>query len=105
MKNIGTCLLIFTILSSCSRSKDNTENLAVEKDWQLTKVDSIQIPFLGTPQLHDVDPKNRTMVFMQSGESEEEVFVANFDGEILHSFKAHGNTQVGFLRLTAPYTV
>ncbi|MEB2781162.1 hypothetical protein U3A58_12230 [Algoriphagus sp. C2-6-M1] len=74
----------------------------MEKNWQLIKVDSIQIPFLGTPRLDDVDPKNRRLVFMQSGQNEDEVFVANFDGEILHSFGANGNTLVGRLGLMAP---
>lgn len=102
MKLIGICLVIITVFTSCNRSKNNTDIQIKEKDWKLTKLDSIQIPFLGTPQLHDVDPKNRNVVFMQSGPDEEEIFVANFDGQILHSFDAHGNTMVGFLRLMAP---
>lgn len=102
MKSIGIYLIIIAVLSSCHRSENNTEAQTTEKNWQLIKVDSIQIPFLGTPQLHDVDPENQRLVFMQSGQNEEEVFVANFDGQILHSFEAHGNTLVGFLRLMAP---
>ncbi|WP_057938069.1 hypothetical protein [Algoriphagus resistens] len=102
MKFIGITLLIFIILSSCGGSRNELKSPETGQVWQLIKVDSIQVPFLGTPRLDDVDPKNRKVVFVQSGPDEEELFVANFDGQILHSFVAHGNTRVGYLNLMAP---
>lgn len=102
MKFIGICLVLLTFLSSCDRSEIDNEEQSTAKNARLVKLDSIQIPFLGTPRLDDVDPKNRKLVFIQSEQIKDEVFVANFDGEIIHSFDANGNTLVGNLNLMAP---
>lgn len=101
MKFIGICLVLLTFLFSCNRSEIDHEHQSSAKNGRLVKLDSIQIPFLGTPRLDDVDPKNRKLVFIQSGQTNIEIFVANFVGEIIHSFDANGNTLVGNLNLMA----
>ena len=102
MKFIGICLVLLTFLVSCNKSQIDQEEQSTAKNGRLVKLDSIQIPFLGTPRLDDVDPRNRKLVFIQSGQTNIEVFVANFAGEIIHSFDANGNTLVGNLNLMAP---
>ncbi|WP_339755660.1 hypothetical protein [Algoriphagus aquimarinus] len=65
-------------------------------------IDSIQIPFLGNPNLQDISPSNEKILFIESGPNDEEIFITNFNGEILNSFVTNGNTIVGHLRRIAP---
>ncbi|MDF2156992.1 hypothetical protein [Algoriphagus sp. CAU 1675] len=104
MNQFSFALLFFGILFF-SYSQKNNKKLEPEiqsKHYQLTVVDSIQIPYLGRPILQDISPYTQKILFIESGEYDEEIFTANFQGEIIHSFIANGNTIVGHLRRIAP---
>lgn len=98
-----SAFLSIVILSACSqKSEKNSEKETQLKDFNLVQVDSIKIPYLGNPILQDISPLNQKILFIEIGEYDEQIFTANFEGEILHSFSTNGNTIVGNLRRIAP---
>lgn len=68
------------------------------------KLDSIQIYHLGNPVVHDLDPGSKKVVFMENNRygKGEEIFVADFDGNILSSFIKDGDTRDTYGHLMAP---
>ena len=80
-------LLLFTFgKNSCTqkeKSKEETEGLPESKAINLAIVDSIQIPFLGNPMVQDISPIQQRIVFMDQKEYSEDIFVADFEGNIL----------------------
>lgn len=104
MKQI-LCSVFFSILilSACSQRNDQkSENESQLNHFNLTPIDSIRIPFLGNPILQDISPSTQKILFIESVQNDEEIFISNFKGEILHSFVTNGNTIVGTLRRIAP---
>ena len=100
--------VILIVLFSC----DKKENIQSEKsvtDLQVTfeKLDSIQINFLGSPTVHDLDPLSQRVVFMENNGSgrDEEIFVADFDGNILSSFIKDGDTRDTYGHIMAPLVI
>src|SRR5690606_38245611 len=55
------------------------------------KLDSIQIDFLGIPNVHDLDPKTGTVLFTELDQFQWDIMVADFDGNILNSFSKRGD--------------
>lgn len=103
MKKLLLLFLISGILLFSCSDKQNVQNIEVSaKQYEIIFTDSIKIPYLGNPILQDVSPSNQKILFTEIGEFDVEIFTANFDGEIIHSFIANGNTIVGNLKQIAP---
>jgi len=81
-------LLLFLI--SCN-SKGNTANNPLSQTVTFEMMDSIQVEYLGSPTVHDLDPIKRTFLFMEHREFSEEIMVADFDGNIQASFSKDGD--------------
>src|SRR5690554_758746 len=93
-------------LTSCN-PKDNTADSPLRQTVTLEKLDSIQIYHFGNPIVHDLDPMSKTVLFMENNGSgrEEEIFVADFDGNIVSSFIKDGDTRDTYGRLLAPLVI
>lgn len=103
MKKIFIPFLLLGILLPACSEKPAAQNIEVTvKQYEIILSDSIKIPYLGRPILHDISPSNQKILFTEIGEFDMEIFTANFDGEIIHSFISNGNTIVGNLKLVAP---
>ena len=103
------CLLSLSILLcfiSCN-PKENTANSTSSRTVILEKLDSIKIDYLGRPVVHDLDPVSETIIFMENNADGqgEEIFVADFDGNILASFIKDGDTRDTYGRLMAPLVI
>jgi hypothetical protein len=87
-------LILFIFFLSCnSKNQDSEviETASVQKSISLEKLDSIQIDYLGNPTVHDIDPKSGTVLFMDHKEFSEDIFIADFEGNILSSFSKFGD--------------
>lgn len=91
-------LLLFSLYScNLKTSKiDVGESLIV---ISLEKLDSIRIDYIGNPTVHDVDPKTGTVLFMDHKEFSEEIFIADFEGNIRSSFSKFGDMPDTYGRL------
>ena len=90
------------ILFSCASKNDgkvNTETSQSSKIVSFEKLDSIQIDYLGNPNVHDIDPRSGTILFMEHKQFTEDIMVANFEGEILSSFSTLGDVPDGYGKL------
>lgn len=90
------------ILFSCAPKNDgkvNTETSQSGKIVSFEKLDSIQIDYLGNPNVHDIDPRFGTILFMEHKQFTEDIMVANFEGEILASFSKLGDVPDGYGKL------
>lgn len=90
MKNLIFLFTILTFLSSCEK-KEHTASEKAVNFVSLQKLDSIQIYYLGTPIVHDIDPLSETVLFMEQKEFLAKILVADFDGNILHSYLKSGD--------------
>lgn len=90
MKNLIFLFAILTFLSSCEK-KEHTASEKAVNTVSLQKLDSIQIYYLGTPIIHDIDPLSKTVLFMEQKEFLAKILVADFDGKFLHSFLKSGD--------------
>jgi hypothetical protein len=87
-------LAFFILFISCnSKNQDSEviETASVQKSISLVKLDSIQIDYLGNPTVHDIDPKSGLVLFMDHKEFSEDIFIADFEGNILSSFSKFGD--------------
>jgi hypothetical protein len=86
-------LFLFGIFACTQKEKSGEEiqGLSESKSVTLTIVDSIQISFLGNPLVQDISPSQGRIVFMDQKEYSEEIFVADFEGDILSSFSKLGD--------------
>lgn len=81
-------------LNSCDyqeEKKEHTESEKTVNTFLFNKLDSIQIYYLGTPTVHDIDPISKMVLFMEHKEHSAEIMVADFDGNILNSFSKSGD--------------
>lgn len=103
------CLLSLSILLcfiSCN-PKENTANSTSSRTVTLKKLDSVQINYLGRPVVHDLNPLSQRVIFMENNGSgrDEEIFVADFDGNILSSFIKDGDTRDTYGHIMAPLVI
>ncbi|WP_209331544.1 hypothetical protein [Lunatimonas salinarum] len=73
-------------------------------ELMLVPVDSIEIPFIGKPVVHDINPGARRILFMDHRELGEEIYVVDFEGNILHSYTKFGDVPDRYGVLMAPLT-
>ena len=79
---------------SCTQKEKNGEEIkgpSERKSVTLTIVDSIQISFLGNPLVQDISPSQGRIVFMDQKDYSEDIFVADFEGNILSMFSKFGD--------------
>ena len=90
----SSLLMLFIFFLSCNSKNQDlevTETSSAQKSISLVKLDSIQIDYLGNPTVHDIDPKSGTVLFMDHKEFSEDIFIADFEGNILSSFTKFGD--------------
>ena len=98
MKYFIPTILLSLYLFSCASKEErkvNTETSQSGKTVSFEKLDSIQIDYLGIPTVHDLNPKSKKILFVESGEFSEEIMVADFSGNILNSFSKFGDMPDG----------
>ena len=102
MKNCLLSLFILLCFISCNSRSNTTDS--PRRAVTLEKLDSIKINYLGRPVVHDLDPVSETVIFMENNAEGqgEEIFVADFDGNILASFIKDGDTRDTYGRLMVP---
>lgn len=105
MKNCLLSLFILLCFISCN-PKNNPTDLP-RRAVTFEKLDSIQINYVGRPVVHDLDPFSQRVVFMEIDGSgrDEEIFVADFDGNILSSFIKDGDTRDTYGHIMAPLVI
>jgi hypothetical protein len=81
-------LLIFW--TSCN-AIDTEEIENVKPQLNLVIVDSIQINYLGSPTVHDLNPKTGDVLFMEYKESSAMIHIADYSGEVQRSFSKSGD--------------
>ena len=100
--------VILITLVSCEK-KENKQSEKFDTDAQVSfeKLDSIQINYLGRPTVHDLDPLSQKIIFMEHSlsDSGHEIFVADFDGNILSSFIKDGDTRDTYGHIMAPLAI
>lgn len=84
---------LFTNFACSEKGKNiqETEGLPESKTINLSIVDSIQIAFLGNPMVQDISPSQQRIVFKDQKQYSEDIFVAEFEGNILYSFSKFGD--------------
>lgn len=103
MKFFNCLLVLILVLFSCKK-KDSTlieENNSKIKSASFEKLDSLTIGFLGIPNVQDIDPISRTVIFINRSASSEDIFIADFDGEIVNSFSKFGDMPDNYGRMRA----
>ncbi|GHB46245.1 hypothetical protein GCM10008106_28990 [Mongoliitalea lutea] len=107
MKHLVRLLVFQVLLISCSQSKkeaDSSNQVAIPL-VRLEKIDSIQIAFLGSPIVQDIDPNSRTILFTEPGNYSEDIYVTDFEGNIIHSYSKFGNLPDTYGVLFAPLKI
>ena len=100
--------VILTSLVSCEKKENKqSEKSVTEVQISFEKLDSIQINYLGMPSVHDIDPESKKVLFMEHNGTGigEEIFVADFDGNILSSFIKDGDTRDTYGHIMAPLVI
>ncbi|WP_162415988.1 hypothetical protein [Cyclobacterium roseum] len=83
-------LLVFSCDSGNKDTRDKeTEGAATTVYFE--KLDSIRIDYLGNPTVHDLDPINGTVLFMEHKETSQKITVANFEGSVRATFSKWGD--------------
>lgn len=94
MKVIYSYSILSILLISCE-SKDyrlDDTKLIGNNNVSLVKTNSIQIDFLGNPLIQDVSPAAQTVLFLNNiGNESQTIHLANFEGEIIHSYSKFGD--------------
>jgi hypothetical protein len=86
--------LFFFGISACTQKgkiREEIEGLQESKTISLAIIDSIQIPFLGNPMVQDISPSQQRIIFMDQKEYSEDIFVTDFEGNILSTFSKLGD--------------
>jgi len=107
MKNLFRLILFQVLIISCSQSKkeaDSSSQLG-NRLVRLEKIDSVQIAFLGNPIVQDIDPKSGTVLFTEPGQDFEDIYIADFEGNIIHSYSKFGDLPDTYGVLFAPLKI
>ncbi|MCH7412838.1 hypothetical protein MM213_05020 [Belliella sp. R4-6] len=107
MKKTLLYLFYFFIIFSCNQKSDEekSDQNSDLKNITLEKLDSIQIEYLGNPIVHDIDPKSKTVLFMEFEEFSNDIMLADFDGNVFNSFSKFGDMPDGYGSLLAPIQI
>jgi hypothetical protein len=81
----------FIACNSKNPIKDPKDKLSTKNCISFEVVDSIKINYLGVPNIHDIDPVSKKLVFTDRFESSEQIHIAKFDGSIINSFSKFGD--------------
>ncbi len=96
-------IICLIIVSACNKKSDNIKKDEVLKDQVklglIEKLDSIQIEYLGNPYVHDIDPKSGTVIFKEYEDFSNDIYLANFDGQIFNSLSKFGDVPDGYGKL------
>lgn len=87
-------LILSLIFFSCESKNDEkvkTEITQTSKEKSFEKLDSIQINYLGSPIVHDLNPVSKIVLFMENTESFQEIYLADFEGNLVNSFSKFGD--------------
>jgi hypothetical protein len=94
MKNYLVLFILLEIYSCNPKS----ENLQLNQDQKntsklvLEEMDSIKVNFLGNPNVHDIHPESRTVLFVHNYLLfSEDIHFTNFDGLVFSSFSKTGD--------------
>lgn len=100
-------LLFLTFTFSCSQKRDEgkSNQNGDLKNITLEKLDSVQIEYLGNPRVHDIDPKSGIVLFMEHGDTFEDIYVADFEGNIQYSYPKFGDLPDTYGILFAPLKI
>lgn len=99
---------ILIVLYSCN---PKSENLQVNHDLENKRVvleqrDSIKIDFVGNPNVHDIHPQSKTVLFVHNYEMfKEDIHLANFDGLVFSSFSKTGDKPDTYLFLMSTFRI
>lgn len=97
-------LLFFILIEVCS-CNSKSEKLQINQELKSEKVflekrDSIKINFLGNPNVHDIDPQSKTILFVHNDLLfSEDIHLANFEGIVFSSFSKTGDKPDTYLSL------
>lgn len=103
VKNFNCGLVLFLALYSCE-TKDRVsihENTFQIKSASFEKADSITIEFLGNPIVQDLDPISQRVIFTDFKENYSNLYIANFEGDIISSFSKEGDMPDSYGSMTA----
>lgn len=107
MKNFFAPITLIVLILSCGQSKQE-EVISKAADIgmvTLEKIDSVQIEYLGNPRVHDIDPQSGTILFMEHGDTFEDIYVADFNGNILYTYPKFGDLPDTYGILFAPLKI
>ncbi|MFC3416898.1 hypothetical protein [Algoriphagus hitonicola] len=105
MKIKQLILLSITLISFyCCNSKDKLDLLngsSITKSISLNIMDSVKIPYLGNPIVHDINPKTNSILFMEFDQFSNDINLVDFDGDKINSFSKFGDIPDGYGKLLA----
>jgi hypothetical protein len=85
-------ILVFALIFCAACGTEDTKHIDNESGISLEVLDSIQINFLGNPLIQDVSPAAQTVLFLNDiGNYSQTIYLANFEGEIIHSYSKFGD--------------
>lgn len=94
MKKYFIFFITIAICSCYSKSKESVEKQIQEKPLIVSfdKIDSIKVDFLGNPNVHDIHPESRTVLFVHNYSMfSEDIHLADFEGLVFSSFSKTGD--------------
>ncbi|MHA7131775.1 hypothetical protein [Algoriphagus namhaensis] len=94
MKKYFIFFITIAICSCYSKSKESVEKQIQEKPLKVSfdKIDSIKVDFLGNPNVHDIHPESRTVLFVHNYSMfSEDIHLADFEGLVFSSFSKTGD--------------
>lgn len=103
VKNFTYALVFFIALYSCGTkdSSSDKENNQGIQSASLERLDSVTIGFLGNPIVQDLDPVSQVVVFSDYKENYSNLYIANFEGDIISSFSKEGDMPDSYGLMTA----
>ena len=107
LKYFSCTLLFFVALYSCNtkeKGSGDEPNQGV-KSASFETIDSIKVDFLGMPAVQDIDPISKTLIFLDDKVYSQDIYIADFDGEILNSFSKFGDMPDNYGGLRAPLKI
>ncbi|WP_439487348.1 hypothetical protein [Algoriphagus sp.] len=107
VKNLIYLFVFGLTLYSCETKDSVSSDVDSQKirSASFEKLDSVTIRFLGNPVVHDLDPISETIIFVDHKENSENIFIANFEGNILNSFSKSGDMPDSYRSMRANFKI